>query len=271
LRVEKQNYKDIHSQVRYIKKIFEDENIQINEQSFLYKLLANVLNNYKEEPDRYSVIFDALHIYRIHTALVNLEGFENKNRYLIDLLKGTLDFMDVEQSHAKNILFELEVAGTLRKKFKHTFLNEPDIVVSFDDGNVAVACKKVVSKQNLQKQLSKAVKQIKNNEFLFGIVAINIDNALPRKTILNAKTRYESMELLDSEVVKFFNEHDRHFKKYLDSGRVMGILLVASTIVDIEDEKPRFLNISQSLLFVSANLEEEYFDKINKFKVLEDL
>jgi len=267
MKAEKINYKEIHNQVKYIQKIFDDNNITINQQSYLYKLLENTLVNYSNS-NTYFEMFDALYVNRIYSALLNLEDFENKNKYLKDLLNGTLDFMETTQSHSKNILFELEVAGSLRKIFKNTYLDEPDIVVPFEDGNVGIACKKIVSENNFENLLSKGVKQIKTNGFIFGIVAVNIDNLLPEKTILNADTISQASDILHEENMKFINKHSSKFFKYLKDNRIISVLVVSSTIVDIKNEKPRFNNITESTLWTIQNLGEEHKEKVEKFKLL---
>lgn len=267
MEVEKINYIEIYNHIKYIQDTFDGNNIKIQPQGFLFKLLANTLKNYNDSNTPYE-IFDALHVNRIYSAVLNLENLENKDKYLKNLLKGTLDFMETSQSHAKNILFELEVTGSLRKIFKDTYLDEPDIVVPFADGNVGIACKKIISEHNFIKQLSEGVKQIKDNDFIFGIVAINIDNLLPEKTILNTDTFSQASDILHEKNMEFINKYSKKFFKYLKENRIISVLVVSSTIVDIKDEKPRFNNISQSTLWSIQELEEKHKNKINQFKLL---
>ncbi|MCJ7773957.1 MAG: hypothetical protein MUP22_12590, partial [Desulfobacterales bacterium] len=106
MEVERINFQVTHNQVKYIQDTFDKCEITIKEQSFLYKLLSNTLKNYSASNTPFQ-IFYALHINRIYSALLNLEDFQGKNKYLKDLLRSTLDFMEVSQSHSKNILFEL--------------------------------------------------------------------------------------------------------------------------------------------------------------------
>ncbi len=267
MKAEKINYKEIHNQVKYIQKIFNDNNVTINRQSYLFKLLKNTLENYSDSNTPFEV-FNALYTNRIYSALINLEGLINKEKYLKDLLNGTLDFMERIQSHSKNILFELEVTGSLHKIFKDTYLDEPDIVVPFKDGNVGIACKKIISESNFEKQLSKGIKQIKDNNFIFGIIAINIDNLLPEKTILNANTIRDATDILHKENMKFINKYSQKFFKYLKENRIISVLVVSSIIADIKNEKLRFNNISQSTIWTIQELEDEHKKKIDKFKLL---
>lgn len=149
MKIERIKFQETHNQVKYIQNTFDECEIRIKEHSFLFKLLSNTLKNYDSSNTPYE-IFDALHVKRIYSALVTLEGFGGKNKYLKDLMRSTLDFMDASESHSKNILFELEVTGSLRKIFKDTYLDEPDIVVPFNDGNVGIACKKSFQKRILK-------------------------------------------------------------------------------------------------------------------------
>lgn len=267
MEVEKINYKETHKQVKYIQDTFDNNDVKIKQHSFLFKLLSNTLKNYTDNNTAYEV-FDALYVNRIYSALANLEDLSNKQKYLKDLLNGTLDFMETTQSHSKNILFELEVAGSLRKIFKDTYLDEPDIVVPFQDGNVGIACKKIVSENNFENLLSKGVKQIKDNNFIFGIVAINIDNLLPEKTILNTNTISQASDILHEKNMEFINKYSKKFFKYLKENRIISVLVVSSTIVDVKSEKPRFNNIAQSTIWTIQELEEEHKKKIDKFKLL---
>lgn len=267
MKIKKITYQDTHKQIEYIRNMFSSEEVVIPELSYFNKLLVNILTNYNDKNTPLEV-FDALHVDRIYSALKNLQGSKNIKTYLQNLSKSTLNFHDTEQSHAKNILFELEVAGSLRKVFEDTYFNEPDIVVPFMDGNVGIACKKIVSIKNLQKQLSKGVKQIQTNGFEFGLVAINIDNLLPEEGILNVSSRDAALNTLHDINMKFINDNSRHFFKYIGDGRIMAILVVSSIIADIKNSEPRYLNVSQSTIWTLKGLEPKYKEKILKFKEL---
>ena len=267
MKIERIKFQETHNQVKYIQDTFDECGVRIKEHSFLFRLLSNTLKNYGSSNTLFE-IFNALHVKRIYSALVTLEGFDGKNKYLKDLTRSTLDFMKTSQSHSKNILFELEVTGSLRSIFKGTFLDEPDIVVPFNDGNVGIACKKIISEKNFEKQLSNGVNQIKNNNFIFGLIAVNIDNLLPDKTILNANTFNQASDLLHNKNMEFIHKYSSKFLKYLADNRIIAVLIVTSTIAEIKDEKPRFNNISESTIWTIQELEKEHKDKINQFKRL---
>jgi hypothetical protein len=120
----------------------------------------------------------------------------------------------------------------------------------------------------LEKQLSKGVNQIKDNDFIFGIVAINIDNLLPEKTILQAGTFKQVLDKLHDTNMAFINKYSSKFSKYLSENRIISVLIVSSIIADIKNEKPRFNNISQSTMWTIQELEKEHKNKFNQFKRL---
>ena len=150
------NSSDVLENAKHIEKIYSDEDVKINSQSFLGLILKDVKENYSDENSPL-LIFNVLHVSRIAEALEYLNSVPNKKKYLYDLLKGSLDFMKNTPSHAKSILWELEVFTKIKKNISTVSLNEPDIVVDFEKVNIGIPCKKISSEKGLQSVLSKAV------------------------------------------------------------------------------------------------------------------
>ncbi len=251
-----------------IRKMFTEEAITINKSSFLNKLLEDVEKNYSKENNSIPIIFNAIHINRIHSALMELNGINNKHNYLKDLLKGNLDFHENKESHAKNILFELEVAVKLKPLNCNIYLQEPDIVIETKETKIAIACKKIVSEKNLKKLISKASKQIKKQNLDFAIIAINIDNLLPNNQILKAKNSEEASDILHNSIKIFIEKHHRHLNRKLGVHNVLGIYITASIITDLTDEIPRFNNHSQTVLFTINNPRKEEKQVLDLFRTL---
>ena len=261
----KLGYKESHKQVEYIEKVFQDAGVKISELSFLFKLLKNIKENYSEL-NTPIIMFNAAYVDRIATALPCLENIENKNKYLKDLLKGTLDFMDNAPSHAKSILWELEVLTHLKPTFENIYLDEPDVVIPFDDGDIGISCKKITSEKNLQSVLSKAVSQIEKNSCEFGIVAINIDHLTPEKSILNKNTFTEVADTLYEENIKFSHRNEHHFLKYLNKNRILAVIICTNVIADVAKETPRFNNAFQWVIWTAPSLNKRHKEKITIFK-----
>jgi len=199
----------ISSHIEVIERIYSDSNINIGSSHKLIGLLNDAKDiaaewakgNFVETDMR--KLFSSLHIERIHSGIQILATENNKKKYLKDLLNGTLDFFHREISHAKSIFWELEAFTKLKKVIPETHLNEPDIVVDIDRFNIAIPCKKIFSEKGVPKVLSNAVSQIEN-EYEFGIVAINIDDLIPEGVLLKARTFQEAGDKLHARNMEFF-------------------------------------------------------------------
>lgn len=265
---ERFNHIDIISKAQEIYAIYGCEELKINKTSYLATLLDNIIKNYSDENTPLEV-FNAIFVLRLHEAISSLKDQQDKNKFLKLLLKGSLDFFDREPSSAKNILFELEIAKKLSKKFNNIEFSEPDILVKFDDGNnVGIACKKVVSEKNLENQLSKGIKQIKDQELEFGIVAFNIDNLIPGGMVMQIDTFAQALEYLHKFNMDFITRNERYFKKYLESSRAIAIIVVSTVLAEIRLEKPQFNHLSQTTMWTLESLDEKLKNKVNEFRVL---
>ncbi len=211
------------------------------------------------------MLFLALHLERIAEAILPLKNEKGQSQHLKDILSGTLNFLERKESHAKNMLWELEVWSKLRKKTSAVYLQEPpDIVVDFDGSHIGIACKKIYSEKHVQNVLSQAVCQIEK-EFEFGIVAINIDDLLPADTILNENTRNAVSERLFQHNGEFIERHDRHFRKYLSKERLISAIISSAVISDIHSEKPRFNNSWQWTVWAFPDIPKKHQVQLNRF------
>ena len=213
----------------------------------------------------YEMLFAAMHLDRIAEAMLPLKGEPEQAQYLKDILSGTLDFFKREESHAKNIFWELEVWSKLRKKTKHVFLKEPpDVIVNFDDTRIGIACKKIYSERHVQNVLSQAVSQIEK-EFEFGIAAINIDDLLPAQATLNLESNHAVAERLQRYNEEFLRRHDRHFRKYLAKGRLISAIISSCTISDVFHERHQFNNACQWTIWTIQGLPENHQVQLDRF------
>ncbi len=112
---------------------------------------------------------------RFVAATDTLKGIPGLRRILNEVLAGSIS-QDFQPSRAKDKLYELEFAATLKLAGFQVELREPDIVAS---GNglskpLAIACKYPSSRQQLHANVSKGYKQI-TGQNLDGAVAIGLD------------------------------------------------------------------------------------------------
>jgi hypothetical protein len=170
------------------------------------------------------LVFRVSVLDRIADAILPLSDVPERTKYLSVLASGNLDLQKRSRSLAKDILWELELWSTLRRRsFIATLREPPDIVVAFEDAAVGIACKKLYSENNVEKVLSEAVEQIEAT-FDFGILAVNLDDLTLPDHILKAPTQQAMGKFIDNLNVAFLQRHKRHFKKYLASGRVISAL-----------------------------------------------
>lgn len=265
----KSDFIEIKRKANEILELYTESDVKLNSSSYLHMLLSRTIKNFSENNTPFE-IFDALYVNRLYDPIMFINKSNKKKKYLKDILNGTLDFHNRKHSHAKNILFELELAHMISMKFDDLTLDEPDILVRFKDGDVGIACKKVTSNNNLEKQLSKGVKQINLNGFHFGIVAINIDNLIPENSILKQDTAKKALDKLHNLNMKFIKENERYFIKYLKESRLIAVIVHSSIIADITVSTPRFNNLSQTTMWTIQGLEKEIKAKVDLFKVLEN-
>lgn len=200
--------------------------------------------------------FSVVHLNRIADAVISLGTSPACAKYLVALTSGNLDLFQRHKSHAKNILWELELCSSLRKASFDVFLSEPDIVIDLDGSKLAVACKKLYSDKHVQNVLSQAVAQIESNADI-GIVALNIDDLVPANSIL----QMHSIEAVEQFVTQLNNRflffHDRHFRKYLTSGRLVSALVSTAVVADIPTVRPRLHNVRRASIWTISGLPTE--------------
>lgn len=250
---------DIALKIDQIEKIYAESNIKLNQSSQLSELLRSARElsgawsrGESNETDMV-LLFKTLHIERISSAIHFLKFENDKDKYLKNLLRGTLNLFERKPSQAKSILWELEVWSKIKKVIPETHLNEPDVVVSSGKYQIAIPCKKIFSEKGVSKVLSNAVSQIESSHE-FGIVAMNIDDLLPADVVLNARTFDELGDKLHSKNMQFLKRHERHFLKYLSESRIIAVIASTSIVVDIHDESPKFNNANQWAIWTVPNL-----------------
>lgn len=263
----KVNHITIYEQIEYIEDLFNGSGIRVSSQHYLFKLLKEVKNNFAEY-NLESTMIKALCVSRIFEAIKCLEYVENRKKYLNDLLNGSLEFLEHKTSHAKSIIFELEVFSHLKSIFNESYLDEPDVVVEINEAKIGIACKKITSEKSLQKALSKAVQQINDNSFEFGIVAINIDDLLPEYHLLNVDTFSNALEILYKHNQDFITRYEHHFRKYLSASRIVAVIVTTSILADINLETPRFNNAFQWTIWTIPEINEKHKQIMNDFRKL---
>ena len=192
-------------------------------------------------------VFYALHLDRLADAILPLRDVPGKEKYLNALTSGDLDCFSRQSSYAKNIFWELELWAILRTSCPSATLEDPpDIVLPLAGGTLGIACKKIYSENNVEKVLSEAVGQVEA-DFSVGVVALNLDELIPPETVLRVKNKAEMDRFLHKHTDQFVARHERHFRKYLSSGRLVSALVSVSVIAHVLEWKVQFNNARSSL------------------------
>jgi len=201
-----------------------------------------------------TLLFRTALLDRIADAALPLLDVPDRKHFLSALLTGSLDLLDRKRSHAKDVLWELELWTILKRRLFNAALEEPpDIVVNFSKSKIGIACKKLYSEKHVQNVLSQAVAQIESS-FDFGIVAVNIDDLLPANRILRVPTQDAMSQYISDLNARFLGAHERHFRKYLSSGRVISVLISTSVLTDVYCATQRFNNARQSTVWTIPEL-----------------
>ena len=211
------------------------------------------------------LLFRAAHLNRIADAILPLRGVQDCVKYLTALTSGSLDLHGRERSFSKNILWELELWAVLRRRsFDARLCEPPDIVVEFEDAKIGIACKKLYSEKHVQNILSEAVGQIEES-FDYGIVAVNLDDLVPANQILRTPDQQTMGEFVNDLNVKFLRRHERHFRKYLASARLLSALVSTTVLADVFTADTRFNNAGQITIWTIPGLSPEKEKQLRRF------
>lgn len=238
--------------------------------------LAQMIGNAKALADRWlcnqtdcSSMFDAfcaLHLDRIAEAILPLRDVPGSKKYLKDLMSGELDFFGRQPSFAKNIFWEVELWSILRRSCPSTSLKDPpDISLQLSGGSLGVSCKKIYSEKNVEKVLSEAVGQVKAG-FDVGVVAFNLDDLTPPDTILRVRNKAEMDRSLQRYTDDFLVRHERHFRKYLASGRVVSVLVSVHVIAHVQNWNVQFNNSRSAVAWTIPGLTSEKEVLLQQFR-----
>jgi hypothetical protein len=266
-----QTYLQIKEKALALEQLFADSNVPLPPTCDLARLIAAAktlsdlwLMNKVDELSM-TLLFHGVHLDRIAEAVLPLQHVSNRNKYLLALTSGSLDLFERQQSKAKDVLWELEVWSILRGRSLDAVLCEPpDIVVVFEVAKIGIACKKLYSEKNVEKVLSEGVAQIETS-FDFGIVAVNLDDLAPSGQILRASNQGAMSKSISDLNARFLRSHERHFRKYLASGRLLSALVSTSVLADVYKRRPRFNNARQSTIWAIPGLPPEKDRQLKRF------
>ena len=207
------------------------------------------------------LLFRGIQMDRIATSVLAAKGARKIVDHLRHLASGSVDILERRRSKAKNTLWELELHALLHTRSVVADLDEPDIVAQMNNLRIGIACKKIYSHKNVEKALSVGVEQIERVSE-YGLLAINIDDLWPPNQMRVVTSEQYLAHTLSQENLEFLARHERYFRKYLSSGRVMGAMVASGGIAYV---KPSYLSARQFTTWSMPGLEPA------KAKLLADL
>jgi hypothetical protein len=212
------------------------------------------------------MLFRGVQMVRVADAILPLLEVKDRSRYLRLLTVGSLSPFKRVRSQSKDFLWELEAWAYLKRRSIYAVLAEPpDIVVESGADRIGVACKKFYSTRHVQNVLSTGVAQIEK-AFEIGIIAVNLDDLLPADTVMRAPTQDAMGEMLTNFNMTFLRNHERHFRKYLSSGRLIAALVSTGGIAEIYQETPRLNTARQSTVWAIPGLSEQKTRVLHRFR-----
>jgi len=267
----KTTYLDVKSKGEQIEELYKSTGLTLPDNSDLAELIKNSKVLWekwfanKTAELKMIMLFNLLHLSRIADAVLPLKEESVRIKFLKALISGPLDFFKREKSYAKDIFWELEVWLKLTRKLATVNLEEPpDIVIEFEGSRIGIACKKLYSEKHVQNVLSQAVHQIEDS-FEVGIVALNLDDFTPADKVLKSSHAQGMTNTLLNLNAGFIQRHERHFRKYLASGRLISAIVSTAVIADVASAKPQFNNASQWTVWTIPGLEEKKSQNLHRF------
>jgi hypothetical protein len=255
-------YLQIKEKALAIRDLYSQHSVALPANCGLAELIANAI----EVSDHWTLgrqeqisnerLFQMAQMDRIAEAMDPLREMADCGAYLEHMTGGNLNPFKRERTKSKHTLWELELLNTLRRGSLSAVLEEPDVVVELDGSKIGIACKKFYSTRHVQNVLSTGVAQIES-AFEFGILAVNLDDLLPPDVVIRAPNHDALGQLLNNANFDFLRTHERHFRRYLSTGRLIGALVSMGGLADVFQDSPRLQTARQATVWVIPGLSPE--------------
>ena len=103
-------------------------------------------------------------------------------------------------------------------------------------------------------------------DFDVGVVALSLDELTPRDTVLRVRNQMEMDRFLHKHTDEFLARHERHFRKYLSSGRLVSALVSVSVIAHVLNWKVQFNNARASVAWTIPGLAPKKESLLKQFR-----
>ncbi|WP_338495812.1 hypothetical protein V5F23_17220 [Pseudomonas sp. WP18] len=245
------SYAEVAAKVATVRDIFEAREIKVRPGSALSQLLKQadkLLEAWIEQrkPDNQTLI-EALHVNRLADAITLLPDEPGIQQSLKRVAGSVMQPDDRSLSQGKDALWELVLQAHLITNGIAARAAEPDLMVDFGIGDYPVACKKIWSLKNLEKQVQKGCKQLAPFQH-HGVIALNLDDLTPVGKVVAQPTKSLAIEFLAEFNMTFIAKHQRLLEQAVTTGRCDGFIIsTAAAAILLEEETPLYLATQYTL------------------------
>jgi hypothetical protein len=191
---------------------------------------------------------------RIATALLQAIGQPEAREAIRRITKSDMRLSTRQPSQGKDALWELDLMSFLRGRSATVSIKDPpDLELELPSplGSYGIACKKVYSEDSVGKQFSKGLKQLEPYAGA-GLVAFNLDDLTPERSILRAVSREMAGDYLYRLNVAFMERHQSRFQAAVMAGRCDGVWISSCVHADVSGLSPRFNRMTEVTLWTVA-------------------
>lgn len=191
---------------------------------------------------------EAKHIAEVILKAIRMPAARESIRRIT---KSDMRLSTKQCSQGKDALWELSLMSFLQERgVKVIFKDPPDLEVTLSDllGVYGIACKKVYSEDSVSSQFSKGLRQLEPYSGA-GLVAFNLDELIPKSSLLKASTRLKASDQIQRLNFDFIKRHQLRFQEGVLAGRCDGVWVSSSIHADVVGLSPRFNRITENTLW----------------------
>lgn len=254
-----QTYAEVHEAVRRVQAALEDRGYRCRPNSALGSLFqkARLLDEqWQAQTDAQDILTlmqadDAVRIARaVEEVLDDPQAAEPIRR----ITKSDMHLTTRQPSQGKDALWELNLLSFLRRRGVPVRLQEPpDLALTLPGllGDYGFACKKVYGEDSVKSQLRKGCQQL-NAMGGPGVVAFNLDDLAPERSVLVQPTHQAANDTLHGLNIAFMQRHQWNFQEAVMAGKCDGVLLATTVQADVQTMSPRFNRVAEVTLWTVA-------------------
>lgn len=194
--------------------------------------------NFKSEDVWFSLL-EAGSFVRIYQTFKTFKSSDIPRKALKDSISGPLIPYkeNAITSHARNILFELELASVLHT-YGHNVTGFDDVQLSYAGKNVRIECKKPFSEKSIGKNLLKAQDQIRKKHVLdsYNFIAFSIDKIInTEKRILFADTYDIAFDTVGELAIEFSKKYEKLWRN-IDNISIICVVIYTRFFYKIKED-----------------------------------